>query len=198
MKDLKNLKNSLGQDFSDDEQWESLAYKLKRENIQFTELTESSISGIYKGGTITFRYNIFRDMLEELIREKAILGLPFGKPFRSQRLEITANAWGEWTRDGWIASHNSFLEGIYRAGIVAFVLFLCLFIRIGNITRNFLNKESFKGIFLVSIIVSWLISAFFMIILEMPYFAIPFWSFFGFVCFYEDKLKSSAELYEKK
>ena len=109
------------------------------------------------------------------------MGLDFGKPFRSKRLEILKFDEGWKFRVGWVEPHNSYVHIIYRAGIVGLLFVItvwCIFIKMG---REFIKSKNFRGVFLISILVYWLIIANFMVILELPYFAIPFWSFLGIV-----------------
>ncbi len=135
-------------------------------------------------GNLIFRLYIWHDMLEDMIKDNAWLGINFGKPQRSKRLEMLLWAVGEWQRDGWITPHNSFFHVIYRAGIVGFVLvglFFWLFIRT---VRKILRVKSLTGIVLVSLLIYWIIIACFLVILELPYNAIPFWSLFGITLAY--------------
>jgi len=83
-------------------------------------------SGNLEGAQVNslFRIFIWRDMLAELLSDKPIFGYSFGKPLRSKSLEIYNWAYTEWTRDGWISSHNSYLNIIYRSGIIG-IVFIC-------------------------------------------------------------------------
>jgi len=152
--------------------------------------------GVYKYGTMLFRWYILLDMVEQLKEKKAILGFLFGKPFRSKRLEITANAFGEWSRDGWIAAHNSYIEIIYRAGFIGIVLILFLLGNVIATTGVFLKGRSIIGILIINIMIYWLSCSFFHIILEMPYFAIPFWSLYGLVLAYSHHWKDDAVIHK--
>lgn len=144
---------------------------------------------VHKWGTIAFRYNIMRDMLEQMWQYKPIFGFSLGKPFRSRRLEITRNAWGEWTRDGWIISHNSILEVIYRFGIIGIFLISLLMWEIARLSCGFLERKSLVGILMVGIIIFWVVSGLSANIFEMPYYAIPLWSLFGVTIAYSRQIK---------
>ncbi|MDD5005705.1 MAG: O-antigen ligase family protein [Candidatus Omnitrophica bacterium] len=140
--------------------------------------------------TITYRFLTWRDMIKELISKKAIFGFNFGKPLRSESIEISRMAYGEWTRDGWIAAHNSYLELIYRSGIIGIILIIYLFITLFKMIKRFVNSKSLIGILLVSIIIYWLTVAFVYVTFEMPYSAIFFWSLFGITLAYSNRIKT--------
>ncbi|MCK5214105.1 MAG: hypothetical protein KAR05_01975 [Candidatus Omnitrophica bacterium] len=137
-----------------------------------------------------FRLMIWRDMIDELMKGKPLFGFSFGKPFRSVSLEILWWASGEWQRDGWIAAHNSYLESIYRAGLVSVLLILAMVIQLMRITIHFIKLASYKGLLLCGILVNWMMAANFLLIFELPYTAIPVWGLFGVVfAYYKDSLK---------
>ncbi|HOW35828.1 MAG TPA: O-antigen polymerase [Candidatus Omnitrophota bacterium] len=142
---------------------------------------------------IVFRLLIWRDMLVELLEEKAIFGINFGKPQRSRSLEILNWSQLEWGRDGWITPHNSFFHIIYRAGVVGIVMILTIFWAVGHLARIFIKKKSWQGGLLVAVLVYWLAIANFLVFLELPYNAIPFWSFFGVAWAYAESLKHANQ-----
>jgi len=149
---------------------------------QMNEEMEYDLAG--QRSNLLFRYFIWRDMIEEMIREKAFLGINFGKPQRSRRIEIIGQAKGEWLRDGWITPHNSFLHMIYRGGIFgAFyvALFVYLFF---HLLKKFISQRSLTGFLLLSIIVYWSVWSIPAVVLEFPYSAIPFWSLLGMILAY--------------
>ena len=142
---------------------------------------------------IIFRLLIWKDMLSDIIKEKPILGFNFGKPFLSKSLQITGWGYDEWTRDGWISAHNSYLQTIYYAGLIgAGGIFFVFYLLIYSIRKS-VRVHSVQGIFLCGILFNWLTSSFFSVILELPYFAIPFWSLFGATCFYITRLNQENE-----
>ncbi|MBU0468329.1 MAG: O-antigen ligase family protein, partial [Candidatus Omnitrophica bacterium] len=145
----------------------------------------------YKMANIVFRLFIWTDILDDIKAEKKIFGIHFGKPFRSKRLEILD--WGtmDWQRDGWIAAHNSYLNLIYRGGIVGVILILYIFVILFRLIKYFIAERLISGILLCSVIIYWLVSANFLVILELPQYAIPFWSLYGFTfAYYLDKKKT--------
>ena len=144
-------------------------------------------------GNILFRILIWREMVEDVIKEKRWFGFSFGKPQRSIVLENSGFAAGEWGRDGWIAPHNAFLHMIYRAGILGFFMVLGIFISLFLMIREFFRKQSWEGFLLVSILVYWIVLASFLVVLELPYQSIPFWTLFGmiFAYLYKDKERIS-------
>jgi len=119
------------------------------------------------------------------------LGFSFGRPFRSKRIEIIRSAQGEWSRDGWITPHNSYFNILYRASLVAIAIFFFLLFSVLQTTIVFLKSKSAKGILLVSATYFWLVTGFFNVTFEMPYYAVAFWSSFGFLLAYANNLKSS-------
>ncbi len=137
---------------------------------------------------ILFRLFIWRDMIREMIQERAWWGINFGKPQRSPSIEALDWASTEWKRDGWITPHNSFLHIIYRAGIVGIFLIGILLWTLITIIRDFVKMGSTIGAFLVSALVYWLTIANFLVILEFPYHAIPFWTLFGMTLAYRQRI----------
>ena len=138
---------------------------------------------------ILFRIFIWRDMVRELVKEKAWFGFSFGKPLRSPSLEIAGFAAGEWGRDGWIAPHNAFLHMIYRAGILGLGMVIGMFAVLFIMTKEFIQRRSINGLLLVSIPVYWMVLSGFLVVLELPYQAIPFWTLWGMILayLYKDK-----------
>lgn len=102
-----------------------------------------------------------------------------GLPQRSPSLEIMRWAYSEWLRDGWISPHNSFLHIIYRMGIWGWIYLLVLFGLFFKMAWDFLRQRDWPGLLLLGLILYWLTAANFLLILELPYYAIPFWSLFG-------------------
>ena len=143
-------------------------------------------------GNAVFRLIIWRDMLVELIREKPILGFNFGKPLRSITLETLRWGEGDWKRDGWIGAHNSFLHVIYRAGIIGVLAIGAVFVILFRMIRKSIQCKSVVGILLCGIIINWFVAANFLLILELPYTAIPIWSIFGITYAYVGQLKLST------
>lgn len=141
------------------------------------EIVGRNLEGAYINAV--FRLFIWRDMLTELIREKPILGFHFGKPLRSASLETLK--WGEteWGRDGWIAAHNSYLNIIYRAGVVGLSALLAVFVILFKMIRKSIRCRSLTGILLCGIIINWFAAANFLLILELPYTAVSVWTLFG-------------------
>ena len=127
-----------------------------------------------------FRIFIWKDMMDELNqRHKWFSGVGLGLPQRSPSLEIMRWAYSEWLRDGWISPHNSFLHIIYRMGIWGWIYLLVLFGLFFKMAWDFLRQRDWPGLLLLGLILYWLTAANFLLILELPYYAIPFWSLFG-------------------
>lgn len=136
-----------------------------------------------------FRLFIWRDMLTELIRVKPIFGFDFGKPLRSISLEVLNWGESEWRRDGWIAAHNSYLDMIYRAGIIGISAILAVFVILFKMIKESIQYRSFIGVLLCGIIINWFVAANFLLIFELPYTAIPIWTLFGLTYAYVGTLR---------
>lgn len=130
-------------------------------------------------GNSVFRIFVWKDILGDLNREKPLLGFDFGKPFRSKNIEILRIAEGEWSRDGWIAAHNSYLEIIYRLGALGIILILILFMLLSMMIKQAVKLKSIKGLLLCTALINWLIAANFMLVFELPYNTIPLWTLSG-------------------
>lgn len=151
-------------------------------------ITSRSIDVEYEN--MLFRIFIWRDMIEEMIQENAWFGINFGKPQRSKRLEVSRMAYGEWTRDGWIAPHNSWLHYIYRGGIGGVLFIGFVFYVFIKSFRYFIAHRNVVGVLLGTIIIYWFTIANFLVIFEVPYNAIPVWTFLGMVLAYKKSLSN--------
>ncbi len=127
-----------------------------------------------------FRIFIWQDMWDDLRSSWPIFGFDFGKPLRSKRIEVLNWAKGEWSRDGWIAAHNSYFNIIYRMGMIGLALIVIYWMFFFNMCRVFIVARYWEGIALLSVILGWSIAANFLLIWELPYTAVPFWVLFGF------------------
>jgi len=141
---------------------------------------------------ILFRIFIWRDMFSELFSQKAFFGVGFGKPQRSESIEILRWAEGEWERDGWITPHNSFIHIIYRVGIIGVFFIIGLFSVFLNLLKSFVRNRSLKGILLLSAMVYWMTMANFLLIFELPHYAIPMWTMFGLALGYAHQQRHMA------
>lgn len=140
-----------------------------------------------------FRIFIWKDALEEIRNSSSsefIAGYDFGKPLRSHSLEVLGWAISEWKRDGWISMHNSYIDLIYRAGLIGLLMIATIIILIAFFTIASIRNRSLNGILLTGALISWFIPAFFLDILQMPYSAIPLWGLFGLTGAYLFKKKT--------
>jgi O-antigen ligase len=128
-------------------------------------------------------------MFREFIKYRPWFGFNFGRPQRSISIEILNQAYGEWSRDGWITPHNSFLHIIYRAGILGVVFIISFFWYFFRLTMIFIRNKSIIGISLLGCLMYWIVVANFLVILELPYNAIPFWSLLGMTASFKDRFK---------
>ena len=136
-----------------------------------------------------FRVFIWRDMVQEFLLTKPLMGLSLSHPQRSPSIEVLGIAQGEWKRDGWIAPHNSYLHLIYRGGLVGVLIIIFILCSIVTLGIGFIKKKSWKGALLLSILIYWASVANFLVFLEVPYHAIPFWSLLGFLWAYKNHLE---------
>jgi len=143
---------------------------------------------------IVFRLFVWRDMARDLMNEKAVFGVSFGKPQRSRSLEVIGWAVSEWGRDGWITPHNSFFHIIYRSGLIGLLLIWMLGVLIVGLVKDFYRMHSIEGGLLVAALVYWLVLSNFFVILELPHNAVIFWSLLGVVCAKRDMLKQEKSL----
>ncbi len=167
---LNNKDKVLGKSLSNLKQLKILKYSFRRSYGR-------SVKEEYTN--ILFRYLLWRDMCVELFNEKPMFGFSFGKPQRSKSLEILNIAGGEWSRDGWVTPHNSYLHLIYRGGVVGVLMIFGMFGSLLFAIRKFFMEKNFWGMILLSPLVYWMVVANFVLFLEFPYQAIPFWSYFG-------------------
>jgi hypothetical protein len=130
-------------------------------------------------GNAVFRLLIWRDAFVELFREKKVLGFHFGKPYRSRSLEILHMGISEWQRDGWIAMHNSYIHILYRAGLLGLCFIIYFIYHFFQVVGQLLKHQSWTGGLFVASAICWFGAANFLIILEVPYTAIPIWSLWG-------------------
>ncbi len=128
---------------------------------------------------IVFRIYIWEDMFRELMTKKAFFGLGFGHAQRSASLEKLGWGQEEWRRDGWITPHNAVFHVIYRLGLWGLILLGVLCYTIHYLYRRCIELRNFQGILLLVILVYWLVASNFLVILELPHYAILFWMVFG-------------------
>lgn len=138
-----------------------------------------------------FRILIWRDMMVEMFHAKQrwISGFDFGKPLRSQSLEILDWGSNDWARDGWIEPHNSYLHIIYRAGAVGILLIFSFLLILFRMIKYFFKARSLAGILLCGIIIHWFVAANFLLTFELPYTAIPIWTIYGMTFAYCYKIR---------
>lgn len=138
-----------------------------------------------------FRLFIWRDMWDELFREKPLLGFDFGKPLRSISLEVLGWGWSNWGAQGWMPAHNSYFNIIYRAGIIGVLFLSTVFVVLFDMIREFIRSRSVIGILLCGVLINWFVAANFLMILELPYTAIPIWALYGVTFAYCYKKEAS-------
>ncbi len=148
---------------------------------------------------VAFRLFIWKDMINEFWHNRPFpyLGFMFGKPLRSISLEVLGWGTGEWRRDGWVAAHNSFLHILYRSGLVGLFGLLVVFGLLLNMIGLFLKKKSLIGVMLSAAVINWFVAANFLVVLEVPYTAIPIWTIYGLTFARYRKLMNEEKIREK-
>jgi len=140
---------------------------------------------------VLFRIFMWQDIFEELLSGMYIFGVDFGNPFRSRSLDILnwAASWKLRGGVGWLEPHNSYIHILYRTGVVGLLFIVTIWVLFFRMSRSFIRNTNIKGIILASLVLYWLVVANFSVILELPYFAIPFWCTFGIVLKYAELSK---------
>ncbi len=150
------------------------------------DLGEANIGSVSLAN-IVFRLFIWRDMFEDWKAHKPLMGFDLGRPLRSPSLEVLHWAEIEWGRDGWIEPHNSYFNILYRAGIVGIILVVFMWGSLFWFIRLAFVRRSWILILLAAILLNWMVAANFLLILELPYTAIPFWTLAGMAFAYACK-----------
>ncbi len=177
-----------------DETQTAFTEEIKQKDMS-TASGQGSPSVWVENNNAVFRLLIWRDMLTELVNEKPIFGFSLGRPLRSRSLEMLHWGDGDWARDGWIEPHNSYLHIIYRTGIVGILLISSFLFILFKMIKHFILIKSTTGILLCGIIINWFVAANFLVILELPYTAIPIWTIYGmtFAYCYKTRKTDSRE-----
>jgi len=162
-------------------------YQEVLEDLQKDEEQSEFDETEYYNNNAVFRLLIWKDMADEMFKEKPVVGFDFGKPFRSITLELFRWGEGDWRRDGWIGAHNSHLHIIYRAGIIGILRISAYVYLLFKMILRFVRRKLLTGILLCGIIINWFVAANFLLILELPYTAIPIWTLFGLTYAYYHK-----------
>ncbi len=181
---IEKLKSEIGE-IQPPQKKEEVQEKIKQKPVLRT------LEGAYTNSL--FRIFIWKDALTELKEQKPLLGFDFGKPFRSKNIEILGWS-GEWMRDGWISIHNSYLNIIYRAGILGMVFIITVFTVLFKMIKESIIQRAITGILICGILISWLLAANFILVLELPYHAIPLWSLFGMTLSYLKDIRKAKNV----
>ena len=158
------------------------------QEVDYLNLRDRGVGSPY--GNSLFRIFIWEDVFRQLIAKRPMFGFDFGYPFRSRSIEILN--WGarEWSKDGWVCLHNSYIDLIFHAGIIGLLMVVFILFMLFLVAISSFQNRSLTGILLSGILINWFIAANFLEILEMPYTAIPLWSLFGLTFAYLSKRKT--------
>lgn len=136
-------------------------------------------------GNMLWRIFVSQDIIQELWHSKNIFGCAFGKPFRSVRLAILNKyrngCWSNGWQVGWIDPHNSYLHILYRGGLFGLFFLVMFVIYLWRLCVGLFFRQSPFACALLAIVVCWSVYAFFSVVFELPYYAIPFWFCFGWL-----------------
>ncbi|MFA5261768.1 MAG: hypothetical protein WC450_11130, partial [Candidatus Omnitrophota bacterium] len=140
---------------------------------------------------ILWRLLVWRDMLRDVTQAHPVVGMPFGKPFRSSSIEILGWNKLELESVGWMEPHNSYVHIFYRAGWLGLGMIVLLLWVVIRLTQEFVRSDEVTGFFLAAVLVYWLVVANFLVTLELPFFAIPFWILLGLTWAYGKDVSSA-------
>lgn len=73
---------------------------------------------------------------------------------------------------------------VYRAGLIGLLVILSLLGTLAYLTQIFVRRKDVSGVLLISVLVYWCLLAMFSVTLELPYYAILFWSLLGLTMAY--------------
>lgn len=141
-----------------------------------------------------WRLFVWSDILAETMKEP-LLGMGFGKKFIPKT--IKSMGWGIGDT-GFVDPHNSFLSVLYRTGFVGLSVFLLLltnfFLRYIRLLKH-MTEGNLKMLMVASLtsMIFILATSCFMVVLEGPYFAVPFWVLMGLVVSLENIYKTQPK-----
>jgi O-antigen ligase len=98
----------------------------------------------------------------------------------------------EWLTLGWVEPHNSYLHILYRSGLIGIFFVSIIFGFFIWLLSQAFQLRSLTAILFSAIVWNWIVAANFLIIFEMPYTAIPFWTLFGLALAYCDQIKGTS------
>ena len=152
---------------------------------------------IASAGNVVWRLLLWEDMMDEMgagIKKSPTIlvwGFPFGKPIRSKRQEAISLAFPIQT--GWLEPHNAFFHIIYRTGLIGLAFVVAAVWKFIQLSRKVIQLKSVSGALLLSSLVYWIVFSMTTVALELPHYAIFFWTLVGFSAAYIDaKSKQQA------
>lgn len=137
--------------------------------------------------TAIWRLLLWTDILDDLKEftkkpMRLIFGFDFGKPIRSKRQEALHLAYPHMT--GWLEPHNAILHVIYRSGLLGVVFICSLLAILVQMISKAARLKLMGGMVLIAGLIYWVVFSMTLVILELPQYAIPFWTLFGFTVAY--------------
>jgi len=140
-------------------------------------------AGTHSMGTLVWRLMLWTDLFDSyqymFIKPHLLLfGYHFGKPIRSRRLEAAGQAFAIIT--GWFSPHNFALHVVYRAGMFGMCVLIFSFYKFLRMIVSIIRYQYFTVLILMAIAVFWTAFSLTLVVLELPHYAIVFWSVLGF------------------
>jgi len=157
---------------------------------EFVTIFKPTNERVTSSNNTRWRLYVWKDIINESM-EKPVLGWGFGKKFVPETI-AKLNWGGSWRQPskydpeakGFQDPHNSFLSILHSTGIVGLFLFILI---IGRViisalkTINITNSKTIRTylIALILIVICILATSLTMVVIEGPYFGIPFWVSLG-------------------
>ncbi|MDD5488980.1 MAG: hypothetical protein PHH49_08510 [Candidatus Omnitrophica bacterium] len=148
---------------------------------------QRSLEDAYKN--ILWRLYLWHYMAGEYAEEMPVFGMDLGRPIEPGIFMSLKWSVG----DRWLEPHNSYLHMMYRAGAVGVGIVVLIWAFFVRLARRAIMYAGIKGVFIAAGVLYWLVVANFEVILELPYFAIPIWGFFGMALKYCDVQKEKRD-----
>ncbi|MDD4957512.1 MAG: hypothetical protein PHQ61_07750 [Candidatus Omnitrophica bacterium] len=148
---------------------------------------QRSLEGAYKN--ILWRLYLWHYMAGEYAEGMPVFGMDLGRPIEPGIFMSLKWSVG----DRWLEPHNSYLHMIYRTGLAGFAMVGVILVFFARLARRSVSCRGPKGVLLAACVLYWLVVANFEVILELPYFAIPLWGFFGMAVKYCDVQKEKRD-----
>ena len=159
---------------------------------EFLSIFSTTKEHMTSSNNTKWRLYVWKDIINESM-EKPVLGWGFGKKFVPPTI-VKLNWGGSWRQPnindpeakGFQDPHNSFLNILHSTGIIGLFLFFLIIARVISHGLKAINNTSSNTvrtylIALILIVVCILGTSLTMVVIEGPYFGIPFWVSLGLI-----------------